>query len=115
MQHPLIQLEATAFLRELDSLVDKKTVQKRKLSRADHVIYKYADASRVTGIARLARGLIVNTATSALVNLPMPKFDELAQFVSDMAEYHANIEKCLPPTMSVQPKHDGTCIHAVQL
>ncbi len=115
MQHPLIQLEATAFLRELDSLVDKKTVQKRKLSRADFVIYKYADASRVTGIARLARGLIVNAVTSAFVNLPMPKFDELAPFAPDMAEYHSNIEKYLPPTMSVQPKHDGTCIHAIQL
>lgn len=100
---------------ELDECVCMNTVQKRQLSSLSNTfIYKYADAPEIVGSKRLARGLIIQHNPLRLINMPMPKFDEIASFDVDVDKYHSNIEKKLPENVWVQPKHDGTCIHAIQ-
>lgn len=109
--HPAVTV--SNLKEQLDALVDAKEVDRRPLSGHEGLsIYKYKDRPKIKGLARLARGLVMNPHGEC-VNLPMPKFDEIAPYNEDMDEYHASVEAALPEICYVQPKHDGTCIHAV--
>lgn len=112
--HPLLHHRCEDFVVELNDLIAKNSVQSKRLN-ATMTIYKYKDQPKILGLARLARGLIIEEKDGAFsyVNLPMPKFDEIAAFDNDMMEYHRNIKHKLPAEIIVQPKHDGTCVHAV--
>ena len=115
MTHPLILKDPASFIDELEECVRIHTVQKRQLSSLSNTfIYKYADAPKIVGLKRLARGLIIQHNPPRFLNMPMPKFDEIASFDANVDKYHSNIENKLPEHVCVQPKHDGTCIHAIQ-
>ena len=109
LMHPLRSKDPTTLLAKLDRLCGDNLVQKR--SKGDYTLYKYCDAPKITGDARLARGLLVYQ--NQLLNLPLPKFDELVSFRKDIVEYHAAMLTSMPTPLFVQPKLDGTCVHAL--
>ncbi len=110
--HPLATRAPSELAASLERLVEQKRVLRREYG-PNLSIYKYADAKVIEGDARLARGLLLQNDPPKFVNAPIPKFDELVPYSEDMRAYHASIAQKLPDKMHVQPKHDGTCIHAV--
>tara|TARA_B110001450_G_C17645182_1_gene490905 strand:- start:213 stop:1322 length:1110 start_codon:yes stop_codon:yes gene_type:complete len=109
MIHPVFSEDARDLIQRLDRLCDSGTVKKR--SHGEYTLYKYEDAPKIVGDARLARGLLV--CGEEIVNLPLPKYDELVPFDPDVDAYHSRVLSTLPDPLFVQPKLDGTCIHAV--
>ena len=112
--HPLATRDPGEFAACLEALVAKNVVQRRRLDDVTSA-YKYCDKPSVCGDARLARGLVMSheNGVHAYRLMPLPKFDQIASFTPDMLDYHDAVCARLPETMDVQPKHDGTCIHAV--
>ena len=108
--HPVFR-ERETLVDRLDRLAEDGRVLKRACCTT-YTLYKYRDSPSVVGDARLARGLLVEGGR--IVNLPLVKYDALVHFVPDYEKYMANLEDALPPPpYLVQPKIDGTCIHAV--
>ena len=111
--HPLVDVKDLKV--QLDALCVAQKVASRRLTKhPEYTIYKYRDAPKVDGLARLARGLILDEF-GIPINKPIPKFDEIASYHTDSNVYHARVEAALPAVCYAQPKHDGTCIHAVCL
>ena len=118
MKHPINVYELPFLIQELRLLTKSKKVVRRHLGD-DMFAYKYNDGKSIKGVARLARGLILNEPNGGdnaanIVLTPMPKFDELTAFSADVDIYYGEIASKLPDTVIVQPKHDGTCVHAVR-
>lgn len=114
MKHTLADRVASEVLDEIDRLVASGVVKERAIEDGRYSIFKYNDAPKIEGIARVARGLIIaRTPAPCFVNYPMEKFDEVAPYCDDTEEYHRAVSAALPPRVTLQPKHDGTCIHAV--
>lgn len=116
--HPLAALDGDELARRLDAMVDSGEVVSRTLSSPSLRIYKYTKPS--TGAAMppralrgLARGLVMDVEARRIVNLPMPKFEAVAPYSPEPEDHYRRIEGALPEFLQVQPKHDGTCIHAV--
>lgn len=107
--HPVAEQLATIRAR-IDCLVEQKLVTKR--AHADYTLFKYNDAPTILGDARLARGLLV--IQDRIVNLPLPKYDEMVSYTECSDTYWSSVRKALPkPPYILQPKLDGTCIHAL--
>ncbi len=114
MRHPLADRNVSEFAQHLDDLVTRKRV--RCNDSGDLRIFKYVDNLRNVSLEeRCARGLIMSKVPLRFVNFPMAKFDEIARYCDDMTEYHDRIQAALPAHAYVQPKLDGTNIHAVCL
>ena len=111
MIHPLFAASPREMATELRELTIQEKVKKTSCGEA-YDIFKYADAKRIEGVARLARGLVMSQDGLRFVTLPMPKFDEVCAFDPNAERYYERVHASLPEVATVQPKHDGTCIVA---